>query len=62
MDTKSIVYVVTRNGRRIEECNYSTHAAAKDRAEALKRMLAEWDPSGVLSVNIVKTDKPKRIR
>jgi hypothetical protein len=62
MDTKSIVYVVTRDGRRTEEQNYSTHAQAKARAEALKVVLAEWDPSGVSSINIVKTDKPKRIR
>ena len=62
MKTNSTVYVVTRNGRRIEEGNYSTHALAKERAEILKQVLAEWDPSSLSSVNIVKTDKPKRIR
>lgn len=56
------VYVVTRQGRRIEENNYSTHAEAKARAARLREVLLEWDPSSVNSVSITKTDKPKRIR
>lgn len=56
------VYVVTRDGRRIEEKNYSNHADAKARAARLREMLLEWDPSTAHSVSITKTDKPKRIR
>ena len=59
IDSK-IVYVVTRDGRRTEEQNYSTHAQAKARADSLKALLAKWDPSSV--VGVVKTDKPRRIR
>ena len=58
----SPAYVVTRDGRRTEERNYTSAADAKMRAEALKAVLAEWDPSGVRSVSIVKTNKPNRIR
>ena len=56
------VYVVTRDGRRIEEENYPSHNEAKSRADRLKVTLSEWDPSTVSSVSIVKTDKPRRIR
>ncbi len=56
------VYVVTRDGRRIEDENYTNHNDAKARAQILKAVLTEWDPSAVSSVSIVKTDKPKRIR
>tara|TARA_Y100001938_G_scaffold150479_1_gene241574 strand:- start:302 stop:493 length:192 start_codon:yes stop_codon:yes gene_type:complete len=56
------VYVVTRDGRRTEDRNYSSIADAKARAAALKEVLAEWDPTGVKAVSVVKTDKPNRIR
>jgi len=56
------VYVVTRQGRRVEEKNYSTHAEASLRAKELRDLLAEWDPSGLSTVSISKTDKPRRIR
>tara|TARA_R100001594_G_scaffold145034_1_gene194755 strand:- start:204 stop:392 length:189 start_codon:yes stop_codon:yes gene_type:complete len=62
MKKNPAVYVVTRDGRRIEENNYSNHGDAKDRAARLREMLAEWDPSAINSVSITKTDKPKRIR
>ncbi len=62
MKTDNIVYVVTRDGRRIEEENYPTHAQAKDRADILRALLSEWDPSSARSVSVVKTDKPRRIR
>lgn len=56
------VYVVTRQGRRTEEKNYSSKADANFRAESLKILLKEWDPAQVNSVSVVKTDKPYRIR
>ena len=62
MKTDTIVYIVTRDGRRIEEENYLTHAQAKDRADILRALLSEWDPASGRSVSVVKTDKPRRIR
>ena len=59
---KSPVYVVTRDGRRTEDRNYSSASEAKERLAALKEVLAKWDPAGVKSVAVVKTDKPNRIR
>ena len=60
--TTGAFYVVTRDGRRIEERNYTNASEAKARSDALKAVLSEWDPSSLRSVSIVKTDKPNRIR
>ena len=62
MKNDKAVYVVTRDGRRIEEENYSTHAQANDRADSLRSLLCEWDPPSAKTVRVVKTDKPRRIR
>ena len=59
---KFSVYVVTRDGRRIEEENYPARPQAVERANQLKAMLKDWDPAGVSRVAITKTNKPKRIR
>ena len=54
-------YVVTRNGRRIEDTNYSTEDAAQARAGALLAMVKEWDPASRNSVSIICTAKPRKI-
>ena len=55
-------YVVTRGGRRIEEKNYDDKVDAYFRADILRSLLKEWDPSQVNSVSVIKTEKPYRIR
>lgn len=54
-------YVVTRHGRRVEECNYSSEMDAQERAYRLQQMLKEWDPKNLNSVAIVHTSKPYKI-
>ena len=54
-------YVVTRDGRRVEDTNHPTQAAAKNRATELHEMIKEWDPKSVGSVGIVYTSKPRKI-
>lgn len=62
-DTKEKkVYVVTRNARRIEDRNYSTKQEAEVRAEALAKMLKEWNDPDLNKVKIVETAKPAKIR
>ena len=56
------LYVVTRNGRRIEEENYLTHEEAKGRATALRALLKRWKDPDAFAVKTVKTQKPNRIR
>ena len=55
------VYVVTRNGRRIEPNNYFSEGAAKDRAKALKKMLKKFNDSDLRRVEVVQTQKPYKI-
>ena len=54
-------YVVTRDGRRIEDTNHETQGAAEERAYKLQLMLKEWDPKNSRCVSIVYTSKPYRI-
>ena len=58
----SIVYVVTRNGRRIEDKNYTDREGANIRAEALRKILKRWNDQDARKVQITKTNKPNRIR
>ncbi|MAG59319.1 hypothetical protein CMO96_00825 [Candidatus Woesebacteria bacterium] len=55
------VYVVTRNGRRIEEDNYFGEQQAKERAQALIKMLKEWDDDDKGSVDVIRTSQPYKI-
>lgn len=55
------VYVVTRNGRRIEPDNYFSEGAAKERAYALRKMLKKWNDSDNMKVEVVKTAKPYKV-
>ena len=62
-DTKEKkVYVVTRNARRIEDRNYLTKQEAEVRAEALAKMLKDWNDPDFNKVKIVETAKPAKIR
>lgn len=54
-------YVVTRQGRRIEDRNYKTEKAAQYRAAQLLQMVKEWSPSEKRSVSIVFTTSPGKI-
>lgn len=56
---KDTFYVVTRNNRRVEDKNYKMKHEAEERAEALVRMIKEWDPSS--EVGIVMTSIPDKV-
>ena len=58
---KDACYVVTRQGRRIEDRNYRTEGSAQFRAEQLRDMLKKHDPRQVRSVGIVYTSDPRKI-
>jgi len=58
---KDICYVVTRQGRRIEDRNYRTEYGAQERAERLRKMLKEYDPLQASSIGIVCTSEPRKI-
>ena len=57
----SNVYVVTRDGRRVESLNYFSEAAAKDRANVLKKMLKYWRDSDLSKVEVIHTERPHKI-
>ncbi len=54
-------YVVTRNGRRVEDKNYTTEDEAQARAADLLAMIKEWDPTQKNIISIVYTAKPRKI-
>ena len=58
----NIVYVVTRNSRRVERENYSSSESASARAQALRRTLRKWSDPDSSRVTVVKTSKPNQIR
>ena len=58
----NIVYVVTRNSRRVERENYSSSESASARAQALRRILKKWSDPDASRVSVVKTAKPNQIR
>lgn len=54
-------YVVTRNGRRVEDANYLTQHDAELRAAKLNAMIKKWDPNTKNSVEIVYTSLPNKV-
>jgi hypothetical protein len=54
-------YVVTRNGRRVEDVNYATQNDAEFRAAKLHAMVKKWDPNTKNSVEIVYTSLPNKV-
>lgn len=56
------VFVVTRDGRRIEDVNYNTKDLARERLDALAYMLRIWKDPDLRKISIVKTSAPKKIR
>ena len=60
LNTKDM-YVVTRQGRRVEPQSYETVSEAQVRADKLVRMLAEWDPKDKNKVGIIKTKNPNTV-
>lgn len=58
---KKDMYVVTRNGRRVEPQSYETVREAQERADKLVNMLHEWDPRDKRKVGIIKTKNPNTI-
>ena len=56
------VYVVTRDGRRIEEQNYETNEEAKARMDTLVKVLKKWKYPDSMRVKIEKTSQPKKIK
>lgn len=55
-------YVVTREGRRVEDKNYETQSEAEFRAEKLINMVSKCSPHEKDSVSIVYTSEPYKIR
>lgn len=55
-------YVVTREGRRVEDKNYKEKYDAEERALKLVAMIQEYSPFEKNSVSIVYTSEPYRIR
>ena len=58
---KDTFFVVTRDGRRIEDKNYRTEAEAQYRADVLYGVLKEWDPKGLGNIAIVKTSNTYKV-
>lgn len=58
---KDTFFVVTRDGRRIEDRNYKNQSDAQYRADVLYGVLKEWDPKGLGNIAIVKTSNTYRI-
>lgn len=57
------VYVVTKDGRRVEPNNYLSSEEAKDRASKLIQVIKTWDKSNLSNlVKVVKTNRPHIIR
>lgn len=57
-----MVYVVARDGRRIERDNYKLQRDAQERASQLYNMLKYWNDPDMHKVEIIRTDKPNQIR
>ena len=62
MSKNKEVYVVTRDGRRIEDVNYNTKEDAKERMKILVKVLKQWRDPDVKRVKIEKTSQPKKIK
>jgi len=58
---KEMMYVVTRDGRRVEPQNYKTESDAQERAAKLIEVLKKHSPQCVKKVGIVKTVNPNTI-
>ena len=56
------VYVVTRDGRRVEEKNYSEMEEATERMKKLIAALKKWRDPDSKRVKIQKTSQPKKIK
>ncbi|MBN86498.1 MAG: hypothetical protein CL885_03135 [Dehalococcoidia bacterium] len=61
MSKISTVFVVTRDGRRIEDINYATKAAAQERANALRSALLKVMPKNYGKVAIEEVSRPNKI-
>lgn len=55
-------FVVTREGRRVEENNYKSKVDAESRAEKLVEMIKYCSPHEKDSVRVVHTSEPRKIR
>ncbi len=54
-------YVVTRNGRRVEDRDYSLQKDAEYRASKLHEMVKKYDPNTPNKIEIVYTSLPRKI-
>jgi hypothetical protein len=55
------VYVITRNGRRVEDTNYKVKHEAEYRANSLHEMVKKYDHTSVGKIDIIYTSKPYKI-
>jgi len=56
------VFVITRNGRRVEPENYLNKYDASKRFDALVATIKNWDPNSQNVLKIVKTTSPHKYR
>lgn len=61
MEDKTKWYVVTRNGRRVEERNYYTKMEAEKRLESLRITLKKWKDPDYKNIKIRRTIYPEKI-
>jgi hypothetical protein len=62
MNNQDKFYVVTRNGRRVEEKDYWTKDRALKRADSLITTLKKWKDKDKNKVEVVETEKPHLIK
>ena len=66
MTDDKFVYVVTRDGRRVNRYNYDTYEDALPEAKYWTQLIhkvvngSKWDPKSI--IKIIKTDTPRKIR
>ena len=60
-ESKSLFYVVTRNGRRVWTRDYWTVSEAQDHAEKLIQSLKKYKDPDFNKVVIIETDDPSSI-
>ena len=56
-----IFYVVTRDGRRIEERDYWIYRQASERADQLRSCLRQWADKDAKKIAVIKTQDPRSI-
>ena len=62
MTPGGMVYVVVRDGRRVEAHNHKLKRVAQERASDLYAMLKYWNDPDMQKIEVIRTSKPNQIR